>query len=590
MYATTTIERGTIQMKKIRFFRLTGIALIVLLLLTAIPVSSVLAANNVTLNKTSAAVGESVTVEGTAFTPSTDDNARLANVYFAKDSANTFQAISTVDTRELVSGGQISFDTDPVPGEFSATFAVPSVLDDGTDNENVVPGNYYIYVTVVSESGGGVEVIYAKVAFTVIGGNIAVSPASGKVNSTVTITGTDFGANTAITAKFDTANVAITPSTTSASGGFTSTFVIPETTAGTHTITVTVGTTVKTATFAVVPSLVIAPPQGQSGDVITVRGIGFAPGALITMTFNALAVTTTPAGIITDSNGTFQATFTVPASLMTAGIYQIQVSDSTNSATASFTLNVQPTATTTTTTTTTTSTTATTTTTTTPTNTAVINVNVQSGYISIGGSGYTPNSQISILLDGVKIDTVNSDGNGTVVVSPFELPGLTGGDHELVVTDGTNSDSYTYTVESTPPGVPAIVEPANGAKVKPEATFEWQAVSDITQPVTYELQIANSLNFATGTVILEIKDIEVPLYELSELQAANLVPQEEPYFYRIRAIDGAANAGTWTAPVTFYVPAASGFPSWGWYTIAGIGGVLLFGIGYLVGRRTAFYY
>ena len=42
--------------------------------------------------------------------------------------------------------------------------------------------------------------------------------------------------------------------------------------------------------------------------------------------------------------------------------------------------------------------------------------------------------------------------------------------------------------------------------------------------------------------------------------------------------------------MTLRVPAPFGIPTWLIYTLAGVGAVIIFGIGYLVGRRTAFYY
>jgi hypothetical protein len=68
-----------------------------------------------------------------------------------------------------------------------------------------------------------------------------------------------------------------------------------------------------------------------------------------------------------------------------------------------------------------------------------------------------------------------------------------------------------------------------------------------------------------------------------------LAGQEAPFFWRIRAIDGASNEGKWTGPGTFYVAEALALPDWLMYALAGLGGLLLFIVGYLLGRRTAYY-
>ncbi len=577
-------------MKKMRILRLLGIALIASMLLSIIPASAVFAAKDIDLSDSSVEVGDTIEITGTDWPASTEESQKWADVYLSADNVAVGKYVSDDLERYYKTGAFIGYTGDDDAGEFTCTLTIPSVLDDGDINHTVGAGTYYIYVTYTTTLVEG-NYIYTKNSISITGGEITISPVQGKVDSTLTIGGDNFAANTAISVKFDGATVPISSGSTmtNSSGDFTCTILVPDGISGAHNVSVTVGSTVKTTTFTIDPGLVIAPQAGKGGDTVSVSGTGFGRRSSVTMYFNSLPVTTNPTGIITDTNGSFSATFTVPANIMTAGVYQVEGDDGVNVATGSFTLNVQPTQTTTTTATTTTATT-TTTTTTTPVNTAKINVNASGSFISIGGSGYKPSSEISIMLDGVKLDTVTSKADGTVIVNPFELPGLSGGEHEILVTDGTNSDTYTYTVESTPPAVPTTVAPAPGDKVKPATAFEWKAVSDITLPVTYQLQISTSQTFGAGAVILDIEDIEMPLYELTELQAANLVAQETPYYYRVRAIDGAKNEGTWTAPVGFYVSESAGFPMWAWYAIAGIGGVLLFGIGYLVGRRTAFYY
>jgi len=55
-------------------------------------------------------------------------------------------------------------------------------------------------------------------------------------------------------------------------------------------------------------------------------------------------------------------------------------------------------------------------------------------------------------------------------------------------------------------------------------------------------------------------------------------------------MDSFLNEGEWTAAEEFYVSPPVALPSWALYTLLGIGAVLIFGIGYWLGRRTAFYY
>ena len=74
------------------------------------------------------------------------------------------------------------------------------------------------------------------------------------------------------------------------------------------------------------------------------------------------------------------------------------------------------------------------------------------------------------------------------------------------------------------------------------------------------------------------------------IEAEELEPtkKEAPYQWRVKAIDGASNGSGWTAG-TFSVSRPFAIPSWALYTLLGLGAVLLLALGYLLGRRTAYY-
>ena len=59
---------------------------------------------------------------------------------------------------------------------------------------------------------------------------------------------------------------------------------------------------------------------------------------------------------------------------------------------------------------------------------------------------------------------------------------------------------------------------------------------------------------------------------------------------RVRAINAASNEGMWVGAGEFSVAAPFAIPDWALYTLMGLGGLFLFGLGYWLGRRTAFYY
>src|SRR5207245_2676811 len=69
--------------------------------------------------------------------------------------------------------------------------------------------------------------------------SISLNPTSGPAGTTVTVTGSNFAANSGITISYDGTTVTTTPGTitTSSTGSFSATFTVPASTAGYHTVT-----------------------------------------------------------------------------------------------------------------------------------------------------------------------------------------------------------------------------------------------------------------------------------------------------------------------------------------------------------------
>jgi hypothetical protein len=62
----------------------------------------------------------------------------------------------------------------------------------------------------------------------------------------------------------------------------------------------------------------------------------------------------------------------------------------------------------------------------------------------------------------------------------------------------------------------------------------------------------------------------------AELEELKLVASEKPYFWRIKAVDGASNESDWTGASMFYAPTPFKLPSWGIYVGAVVGALLFF--------------
>jgi len=114
--------------------------------------------------------------------------------------------------------------------------------------------------------------------------------------------------------------------------------------------------------------------------------------------------------------------------------------------------------------------------------------------------------------------------------------------------DGTGgasdwSTAWSLSVDTTAPGVPALVSPASGAKTNNTTpTLDWSDVSD-PSGVTYSLQVANNSSFVAPTV--NVSGIAVSQYTTTALSPGT-------YYWRVKTVDGAGNASiNWTGSSTF---------------------------------------
>jgi hypothetical protein len=569
-------------MKYLRVFRILGLAVILSLMIVAMPAAPALAAYDMLASPTQGKIGDTISITGTNF-PATIDPASPVTIiiYFSNQSALAGQYIGTTVTKYKT----IASPTTSSTGTFVRTFTIPSKYN---DNTNVTSGTHYLYACLYTAP----TTILNYTTITVSGGEISISPTTGLVDTPVDITGSAFVPSTTITVKYDGATIIIEGGnvTTDTSGDFTSTIYVPESTAGTHTISVVVGTSEETATFTVEPEITLWPQSGKAGTQVTVTGTGFVRRPQVSFYFNNQLMKEILA-FSSDTKGSFTATVTIPSGL-SARVYTLEADDGENVADASFTLTVppqpeptpepEPTP-------------PPTTPEPTPTQPEA-SLDISAGgdavgtLIGIGGTGFTPNGKVTVKYDDTEIATTTADENGFFLVT-FQAPASQHGAHKITASDnGTNSAETTFTVESKAPETPPPQLPEMGVKVKSPISLDWGDVTDESLPVTYELQIATAATFSANSIVLDLKGIEISAYILSEAEELRLAGQKTPYYWRIRAVDAASNASEWTGAGEFYVAAPFSFTGWPLYTLLGIGAVFIFGIGYWLGRRTAFYY
>jgi hypothetical protein len=84
--------------------------------------------------------------------------------------------------------------------------------------------------------------------------------------------------------------------------------------------------------------------------------------------------------------------------------------------------------------------------------------------------------------------------------------------------------------------------------------LKWQ---DVTDPsgVTYSLEIAKDAAF--NIMELQKDGLKLSEYTLTSQEVLGTVTKEKPYYWRVKAIDGANNQSEWSAPFTFYTGEAS---------------------------------
>ncbi len=109
----------------------------------------------------------------------------------------------------------------------------------------------------------------------------------------------------------------------------------------------------------------------------------------------------------------------------------------------------------------------------------------------------------------------------------------------------------TMEIDETPPAAPALLKPLDGSDLGPvaDAILRWNAVSDESGIAQYQVQVQrhsgdNDWTAAPGN----------PWTGLADTQLLLTVEYGYTYRWRVRAVDGAGNAGPWSGWFTFKVP------------------------------------
>jgi len=436
--------------------------------------------------------------------------------------------------------GREEVDTLVVPedGVFTAEFVVP---------DDAEPGR--VYVTVKDRLGNRLG---GRSSFIIQETEIELHPREGAVGTVVTVTGTGFYADEVVTIYYNGSRADGGTEEASPIGEFAYSFAIPNSTAGEHRVRAkdALGNSDK-AYFRVIPSIALSSSSGSVGDRVTVSGTGFGDRSNVAVYFDRAEV----ARDRSDKYGGFEISFVVP--VMEPGSYEVEVEEDDNTGRAGFTI------------------------------VAGVNLSPSEGNVdtavTVSGIGFMVDHTVTINYDDLQVATTPTDANGAFFVT-FRVPASIGGNHTVTVSDGTNVIKRIFAMESEAPPTPVLLVPEQDGEAEAEAFFDWEDVDD-PSGVTYTLQIATDEDFTS--LLLEKEGLTSSEYTVAEEEKLTPTKKEAPYYWRVKAIDGASNESGWTDTGSFYVRSRFALSGWAKNALIGLGVAGAVFLGFWLGRRTA---
>jgi hypothetical protein len=511
------------------------VILVICLVAVALPAAPVQADGPyITLSPGSGVPGRTITVYGHNFTHDS-----WVDVYYYPNGARTWVAEAETD------GG----------GDFDVDFVVPESY----------AGPHKVRAEITSA-------FYADENFTAKPG-LTVSPVEGPVGTNVTVEGHGFAEEEeGIELRYylDSTNYETIAENMMAhdDGWWTRSFLIPASAKGNHKLDARGNLSslpqVGDASFKVAPGISLSKSSGSPGESVTATGGGFATDERdITILFDGQEVETE---IRADETGYWQEEFQVPG--MPKGTYDVTAEGEFTSEedinVVSF--EIEP----------------------------GLALFPEEGYVgadlTVTGGGFPTDKNVVIKYDGIQEATATTNDEGSFE-AVFPVPESQHGAHNVTAEDTAgNNATAVFTMESEPPGTPDPVSPPEGGRVgfigmfRP--TFEWSAVSD-DSGVRYDLQIAPGANVTAAGLAdpgVSITDIVGTNYTL---QREDALPSGT-YYWVVRAVDTAGNAGNWSAAYSFR---AGLLPLWAFILII-VAGVAAIGtlVYFFIIRKRIYYY
>jgi hypothetical protein len=442
---------------------------------------------SIDISPNSGVVGDSVTVEGKGFA------ATESSIKVTYDGTDMQTGIAASDK-----------------GSWNATFSVP----------RSAKGSHTVDASGSATKAGDVPDVTLTVS-----PKISLSPASGDVGASASVSGTGFGKDEGgIRVTYDGTD-AKTGVSADSKGSWNVTFLVPSSIKGVHTIDASGASTkadeIPDVTFIVSSAVRIKPGSGYVGDSITIDGCGFGGSESgITVTLDGSVV---KSDIAANREGCWTTSLTIPASTGGSHFIDAYSASTTAADVADAKLAIL----------------------------SKMVIEPAEGYVGcdivVNGTGFGADKELTIKYDNVAVVTkLVTDAKGNFQAS-LKAPKSLGGKHNVTAADaGGASASGVFTMETTPPSLPQIVSPKDGNRVglfdRVAPTFEWAGVSD-PSGVNYSLQVSSQSDFAT--TLLSKEDLVESKYTLTESEAL----LRGKYYWRIKAVDGAGNDSGWTTPI-----------------------------------------
>jgi len=404
-------------------------------------------------------------------------------------------------------------DGSPIEVPQTGTFSTPFTIPAGT-----VHGRHWISVR--SEIGSH---LVPDNFFIVEEPSITLDVVDGPAGTEVTISGNGFYAGRTVTLYYhNIVGEKIGTETASPEGRFSYHFVIPGSTGGIHKITASnaEGNSAETE-FEVFPDIKLNLASAGPRELLNVRGTGFGYRSNVNIIFGTFIVATAR----TDDYGNFEINFNVPD--VKPNPYDIKAEDKEgNIDKVKFTV------------------------------TAGANLSHNTGSVGsqliVKGNGFKVGKTVTVDYDNLRVATATADNNGSFIAT-FNIPPSHGGSHIITVSDGITTKQLAFTVESEAPKIPTMRLPSDSSETRAEAYLDWYDVTDPSLPVVYSLQVASDQNFSS--MVLEKEGLTESEYTLTGVEKLAAEVKSAPYFWRVKAIDGAGHESDWSEPWSFYINA-----------------------------------